>query len=118
MSNKTRQEPLTWQQFEQVGLCVGTIVKAEEFLEARQPAYKLWVDLGEALGVRRSSARITALYTMGELIGKQVICVTGFPPKQIGPFISEVLVTGFYRSADEVVLAVPDMPVANGSRLG
>lgn len=107
---------ITWEEFERVELRAGTIVRAEEFPEARRPAWKLWVDLGE-LGVKRSSAQITALYRPEDLLGRQVICVTGLPPKRIADFVSEVLVTGFYRAAGEVVLAVPDREVPNGARL-
>lgn len=107
---------ITWEDFEQVGLRAATIVRAEEFPEARKPAYKLWVDLGDGQ-IRQSSAQITHLYTPQELIGKQVICVTTFPPKRIGPWTSEVLVTGFYRDDGSVVLAVPDTTVSNGTPL-
>ena len=109
--------PISWQDFEAVELRVGTVVEAETFPEARVPAYRLTVDFGPEVGLRRSSARITDLYSTEELVGRQVIGVTNFPPKQIGPLLSEVLVTGFYREGGEVVLAVPDKPVANGTRL-
>jgi tRNA-binding protein len=109
---------ITWADFERVELRVGTVVSAEEFPEARKPAYKLTVDFGEEVGVRRSSVQITALYSKEELVGKQVIGVVNFPRKQIGPFLSECLITGFYREEVAVVLAVPDKPVTNGSRLG
>jgi tRNA-binding protein len=108
---------LTWQEFERVELRAGTIVAAEPFPEARKPAYKLTVDFGEEIGVRRSSAQITDLYTADELIGKQVMGVVNFPRKQIGPFMSECLVTGFVQADGSVVLAVPDRPCANGLRL-
>ena len=109
---------LTWDEFRRVDLRVGTIVRVEEFPEARQPAYKLWVDFGEELGVRKSSARITELYAEDELVGKRVVGVVNFPPKQIGPVRSECLVTGFYRDDGAVVLAVPDRDVPDGARLG
>lgn len=98
-------------------LRVGTILRVENFPEARVPAYKLTVDFGD-FGVKQSSARITALYTKEELIGKRVIGVVNFPPKQIGPFLSECLITGLYREDGSVVLVVPDKDVPNGSRLG
>lgn len=107
---------ITWEDFESVHLCVGTIVRAEEFPEARKPAYKLWVDVGDGV-VRQSSAQITHLYTPEGLIGKQVLCVTNFPPKKIGPWTSEILVTGFYQADGTVVLATPDLPLPNGTRL-
>ncbi|MEL7832637.1 tRNA-binding protein [Fodinibius sp. Rm-B-1B1-1] len=108
---------ITWQQFEQVELRVGTITKAKPFPEAHKPAYKLWVDFGNEIGTLKSSAQITDLYSVEELTGKQVIGVVNFPPKQIGPFMSECLVTGFHRNDDKVVLAIPDDPVPNGTKL-
>ena len=106
-----------WDDFQRVEMRIGTIVEAEPFPEARKPAYKLRVDFGEAVGVRRSSAQITDLYALEDLVGKQVVGVVNFPPKQIGPVRSECLVTGFVREDGAVVLAVPDSPVANGLRL-
>lgn len=108
---------ISWQDFEHVELRVGTITAAEPFPEARKPAYKLTVDFGDELGSRRSSAQITDLYQPAELVGRQVLAVTNFPPKRIGPFMSECLVTGFVQADGSVVLAVPDRPVADGSRL-
>lgn len=108
---------ITWSDFQQVELRVGTIIKAEDFPEARKPAYKLTVDFGKALGTRKSSAQITDLYDKSELVGKQVLAVVNFPPKQIGPMMSECLVTGFHREDGQVVLATPDMAVPNGARL-
>lgn len=106
-----------WDDFEAVELRVGTIVAVEEFPEARIPAYKVTVDFGPEIGTKRSSARITDLYTAEELVGRQVIAVTNFEPKRIGPFVSEVLITGLYRDDGAVVLAVPDQPVPNGAKL-
>lgn len=106
-----------WQDFEQVELRVGTVTQAEPFPEARKPAYRLTVDFGAEVGVKRSSAQITDLYEPDELVGRQVLAVTNFPPKQIGPFMSECLVTGFVQADGSVVLAVPDRTVADGSRL-
>lgn len=110
-------DPIGWDDFMQVELRVGTIVAAEAFPQARKPAWKLTVDFGPDIGQRRSSAQLTALYQPAQLIGKQVLAVLNFPPKQIGPFVSECLVTGFYRDDGAVVLAVPDQPVSNGARL-
>ena len=109
-------ETISWNDFEKVEIRVGTIVQAEDFPEAKKPAYKLLVDLGE-FGIKKSSAQITALYTKETLVGKQVVCVVNFPIKHIGPYQSEVLTTGFYREDGTVVLAVPDMSVADGARL-
>lgn len=107
---------VTFEDFEKVGLRVGTIVQIEEFPKARKPSYRLWIDLGE-LGIKRSSAQITALYKKEELLGKQVMCVTSFKPKQIANFVSEVLTTGFLDEQGSVVLAIPERKVANGSQL-
>src|SRR5690606_36732046 len=110
-------EPITWADFERVELRAGTIVAVEDFPEARKPAYKIKVDFGPELGVRQSSAQVTTLYTKEELVGRQILGVVNFPPKQIGPFVSEFLVAGFYREDGAVVLAVPDSVVPNGARL-
>ncbi len=110
-------EQIQWSDFEKVELRVGTITKVEAFPEARVPAYRVWVDFGQDIGVRKSSAQITNIYSHSDLIGKQIIGVVNFPPKQIGPMKSECLITGFYRE-DGVVLAVPDKPVGDGLKLG
>ncbi len=110
-------ETISWAEFEAVEIRVGTIVKAEPFPEARKPAYKLEVDLGPELGIKKSSAQITDLYSIEELVGRQVVTVTNFPAKQIGPVRSEILVTGFCRPDGAVVLVVPDKQVPNGTRL-
>ncbi len=111
-------ETITWADFEKVELRVGTITAVEDFPEARKPAYKLTVDFGEEVGGRRSSAQITDLYTQEQLLGRQVVAVVNFPPKQVGKFMSQCLVTGFYRPDGAVVLAVPDKEVPNGAKLG
>jgi len=107
---------ISWKDFEKVQISVGTITKVEPFPQARNPSYILHVDLGE-LGLKKSSAQITVHYSMEELIGKQVVCVTNFPSKQIGPIMSEVLVTGFPDEDGNVVLCTPDKAVKNGVKL-
>jgi tRNA-binding protein len=107
---------ITYDHFNKLDIRAGTIVKSEFFKEAKKPAIKLWIDLGE-LGIKKSSAQIAAIYNPEELIGRQVVCVVNFPPKQIGPFVSEVLVTGFSDEEKRVVLCNIDKKVPNGSRL-
>ena len=108
---------ITWGDVERVDMRVGVVVDVQEFPEARRPAYKLWVDFGP-LGVKRSSAQITRRYAPAELVGRRVVAVVNFPPKQIGPFVSEVLVLGAYDEAGDVILLAPDLDVAPGSRIG
>ena len=108
---------ISWDDFEKVEIRIGTVVRAENFPEARKPAYKVWVDFGGDLGIKKSSAQITVHYKPEELIGRQIVAVVNFPPMQIGPFKSEFLLTGFYDENGEVVIAQPERKVPNGARL-
>jgi tRNA-binding protein len=110
-------EEIQWSDFERVELRAGTVISAEAFPEARVPAYKLLVDFGPNIGQKKSSAQITDLYQANDLIGRQVVAVVNFGPKQIGPFMSECLVTGFHRDDGKVVLAAVDREVPNGAKL-
>ena len=110
-------ETISWEEYEKVELRVGTVINVEDFPEARTPSYKVFVDFGEELGIKKTSAQVTALYTKAQLIGKQVIGVVNFPVKQIGGFMSEFLLTGFYQDGESVVLAVPERKVENGKKL-
>ena len=108
---------ITYADFEKVDIRVGRITRAEPFPEARKPAYKLWVDFGAEIGEKRSSAQVTKHYTLDQLIGRQVLGVVNFPPRQIGPMMSEVLTLGFPDAAGEVVLVGVDRDVPIGGRL-
>lgn len=108
---------IAFDDFLKIEINAGTIVAVEPFPEARKPAFKLTIDFGPAIGTRRSSAQITTLYTCDELVGRQVIAVTNFPPRQIGPFMSEVLVLGLSDAEGRISLLAPDHPVPNGARM-
>ncbi|MBP6084716.1 tRNA-binding protein [Candidatus Gracilibacteria bacterium] len=108
---------INWSEFEQVDLRAGTIIKVADFPEAKKPAYQVWIDFGNSIGIKQTSAQITKLYQKDELLHTQVICVINFPPKQIGPFMSEVLITGLVVADGDVVLTRPDKPVPNGTKL-
>ena len=109
-------ETITWSDFERVDLRVGTITAVYDFPEARRPAYKIFIDFGP-LGIKQSSAQVTTHYSREELVGRQVIAVVNFPPKQIGKFLSEVLITGCADAYGHIVLAQVERPVPNGARL-
>ncbi len=108
---------ITWQEFEKVDLRAGTITSVDVFPEARKPAYIVTVDFGSDIGAKRTSAQITANYSREDLMGRQIIGVVNFPPKQIGPMMSECLIVGFYREDKSLILAVPDQNVPNGAKL-
>ena len=108
---------ITFADFEKVDIRIGTILKAEPFPEARKPAYKITADFGPEIGVKKSSAQVTTLYTAEELVGRRVAAVVNFPPRQIGPFMSEVLCLGFPDADGQVVLVTVDRDAPNGGRL-
>lgn len=110
-------DSISYDDFQRVDIRVGTVVRAEPFPEARRPAIKLWVDFGGELGVRKSSAQITRHYTPDSVVGRQVVAVVNFPPRQIGKFMSEILVLGVPDSDGEVVLLRPDLAVPDGGRM-
>ncbi len=109
---------ITWQDFEKIDIRTGTIIEASEFPEARKPAFKMKIDFGAEIGIRKTSAQITALYKLDELVGKQVIAVVNFPPKQIGTYMSECLVLGSVAKDGTVTLLQPERGVENGSKIG
>lgn len=110
-------DAISFEDFQRVEIRVGTVVDAQPFPEARKPAIKLWVEFGGALGVKKTSAQVTKHYKPDRLIGRQVVAVVNFPPRQIGPFMSEVLVLGVPDEAGEVVLLRPDLQVPDGGRM-
>ncbi len=109
--------PIDFSDFLKIDIRVGTVIRAEPFPEARLPAYKLWVDFGATIGVKKTSAQLTVHYRIDDLIGRQVAAVVNFPAKQIGPVMSEILVLGFPDAQGEVVLLGPERAVPNGGRL-
>jgi len=115
--NDTDQDHIGYDDFARVDIRVGTVVRAEAYPEARRPAIKLWIDFGPVIGEKKTSAQITRHYAPDTLIGRQVAAVINFPARQIGKFMSEVLVLGFPDGDGEVVLIVPDRPVPDGGRL-
>ena len=119
MEIKTEINPgtLSWETFLSVDIRVGTIVACKEFKEARKPAYQVWVDFGDDLGHKKSSAQITHLYTCNDLLGKQVLAVVNFPEKQIGSFLSEILILGLHNAQGSVSLVSPDHLIPNGTKL-
>ena len=117
MKNMTSLNNIQFDDFAKVDIRTGTIKEVLDFPEARKPAWKLVIDFGNGLGIKKSSAQITELYHRDELVGKQIMAVVNFPPKQIGPFLSEVLVLGFVNGKGEIVLACPEMIVPDGARL-
>lgn len=111
-------ETISWNDFEKIDIRTGTIIKAEAFPKAKKPAYQLLIDFGKELGVKRSSAQITAYYSIENLINKQVVAVVNFPPKRIADFVSECLILGVYDEHNNVVLLQPDKPMTNGLKIG
>ncbi|MFL1460783.1 tRNA-binding protein [Roseococcus sp. DSY-14] len=110
-------QPIPFAAFEAVEIRAGTVVDAQPFPEARKPALRLWLDFGAPIGVKRSSAQVTARYAPAALLGRQVLAVVNLAPRQVGPFVSEVLVLGVADADGAVVLVGPDQPVPNGSRM-
>ena len=110
--------PISWEDFEKIDIRTGTIIEVNDFPKARKPAYKLSIDFGSELGIKRSSAQITTHYSKEELLNRQVVAVVNFPPKQIADFISECLVLGVYDENKDVILLQPQLPVPNGMKIG
>ncbi len=110
-------QTIDFKDFQQIDIRVGTVTEVKYFDKARKPAYKIWVDLGEELGIKKSSAQLTQLYTPEDLLGKQVVCVCNFEPRQIADFMSEVLITGFDIEEGGVAITTVDIPVPNGTKL-
>ena len=115
---KENQELLQWQDFEKVEMRIGTIVEANDFPEARKPAFQLMIDFGAEIGIKKSSAQITKRYAKEDLVGKQIVAVVNFPKKQIGTFMSECLVLGSVGNDNDIVLLTSDIKVENGLRIG
>lgn len=109
---------ISWDDFEKIDIRVGTITEVKDFPQARKPAYQVWIDFGTEIGVKRSSAQITAHYTKEELLSRQVIAVINFPPKQIGGFLSECLILGIYDGNNDVILLQPERKVEDGWKIG
>ena len=111
-------ETISWNDFEKVEMRIGTIIEANDFPEAKNPAYQLVIDFGAAIGIKKSSAQITTKYSKTDLVGKQIVAVVNFPKKQIGKFMSECLVLGSLGQDNDIVLLTSDMKVENGLRIG
>jgi tRNA-binding protein len=109
---------INWDDFEKIDIRVGTIKEVMEFPKAKKPAFKLFIDFGSAIGIKQSSAQITALYTKEQLLNRQIIAVTNFPPKKIADFVSECLVLGVYDENNDVILLAPERQVINGLKIG
>lgn len=110
-------DPIEFSDFEKVDIRIGTVQRAEDFPEARKPAYKLWIDFGDGIGVKKSSAQITDLYALDQLEGRRVLAVVNFPPRQIGPFMSEVLTLGVPDGAGHIALLTTDRDAPDGARM-
>lgn len=117
IGKKLAMQTIDYEDFDKIELRVGTVIRVEPFDKARKPSYKIWVDLGEEIGIKKSSAQVTHFYQPDELIGKQVVCVCNLKPRQIADFMSEVLVTGFESSEGGIVLTSVERSVPNGAKL-